>query len=232
MKTRLGIAQTILTGKALPYSRPGSFSAIDKHAVHKPVQVQTGGLQGDEQGDTKIHGGIDKAVHSYPFEHYQYWINEIGEIPILKCPGAFGENLSTLGMTEHDICLADIVKIGNTLLEVTQGRQPCWKLNDRFGVPDMAKRVQQTIRTGWYFKVLEPGAISPGDSITLYSRRYPHWSIERLMSTIRDRCLDPKILEEILRLPLVESWQRLIEKRLRHAVVEDWSPRLDGRRNN
>lgn len=106
------------------------------------------GLAGDEQGDKKNHGGRDKAIHAYPVSHYPIWAAEHPSLAASFQTGSFGENLVVEGVIEVDICLGDRWRIGDALCEVSQGRQPCWKLNVRFGVPDMAVRVQRSGRTG------------------------------------------------------------------------------------
>lgn len=228
MNPLLGYVQTVLTGRALPYTRPGSWSAIAKQVVGGPVQVYAEGLAGDEQGDRRVHGGPDKAVHWYASEHYPLWRDELGSRPILDAPGAFGENLSTRGVTEADICLGDRLRVGSALLEVSQARQPCWKLNDRFVIPDMARRVQQTLRTGWYCRVLEPGSLQAGDAITLIARPHPDWPLRQFMELIYLRPLEREMLMQMRDLPLVPSWRRLIENRLALGEVENWTARIEG----
>lgn len=228
MNLLLGCVRTVLTGRALPYTRPGSWSAIAKQPVEGPVQVHREGLAGDEQGDRRVHGGPDKAVHLYATEHYPLWRGELGARPVLGAPGAFGENLSTQGVTEADVCLGDRLRIGGALLEVSQSRQPCWKLNDRFGVPDMALRVQQTLRTGWYCRVLEPGSLQAGDAITLIARPHPDWPLLRLIELLYHRPLDRELLTQVRDLPLVPSWRRMIETRLACGEVESWAARIEG----
>ena len=218
----------LLAGKARPYTRPGSMSAIDKHPLGGSVRIGGRGIAGDEQGDTRVHGGPDKAVHHYPFEHYATWRAELGGLPVLAAPGAFGENISTRGITEADVCLGDRFKLGTAVLEVSQGRQPCWKLNDRFGVKDMARRVQATGRTGWYYRVVKPGEARAGDMLRLTARPHPDWPLARLMRLLAERVLDPVQLGAALELPLVPSWRKLVERRLASSQVEDWGRRIDG----
>src|SRR3546814_4948632 len=107
--------------------------------------------------------------------------------PLLRVPGAFGENISTRGLDEDNVCLGDRFELGTALLEVSQGRQPCWKLNDRFGVPDMVRRVQSSGRTGWYYRVLRPGTARAGDPPRLDSRPHPDWPLRRLNRLLFDR---------------------------------------------
>src|SRR3546814_11988864 len=90
------------------------------------------------------------------FDHYPAWREDIGDSPLLHVPGAFGENISTRGLDEDNVCLGDRFELGTALLEVRQGRQPCWKLNDRFGVPDLVRRVQSSGITGWSYSQLRP----------------------------------------------------------------------------
>jgi MOSC domain-containing protein YiiM len=222
------ILDTLLTGKAVPFSRPGSFSAIAKTPSRASLQVTELGLVDDEQGDLRIHGGVEKAIHHYPREHYAAWVAELGENPILEAPGAFGENFSTLGWTEQTVCLGDRVRVGSVLLEISQGRMPCWKLNDRFAVKDMSLRVQQTGRTGWYYRVIQPGTLAAGDRLELIERPCPQWSIARVSSVLFSSAIDADLIRECLTLPLAPSWRRTLERRLEKAQVEDWGPRLEG----
>ncbi len=156
------------------------------------------GLEGDEQGDLRVHGGIEKAIHHYPREHYAAWIAELGEHPLLMQAGAFGENFSTSGWSEADVCLGDRVRAGTALLEVSQGRMPCWKLNDRFEVAGMSLRVQESGRTGWYYRVLEEGVVAAGDILQLVERRHPDWSLLRLSEVLFDRRADAELLRQCL----------------------------------
>lgn len=218
----------LLTGIAVPYTRPGSRSGIAKHPRSGQVRITATGVDGDEQGDLRVHGGVDKAVHHYPFEHYATWRAQLGALPVLATPGAFGENVSSQGLDESMVCIGDRFAFGSAVLEVSQGRQPCWKLNDRFGVPDMARRVQESGRTGWYYRVPQPGVAEAGDTLRLLERPWPDWSLQRLNRLLFDRVLDPSALEPTLALPLVPSWRRLVERRLQLHTVEHWGPRIDG----
>jgi MOSC domain-containing protein YiiM len=228
MPTTLCSIETILAGRAVAYTRPGTKSAIAKTALAGPVAVHVSGLEGDEHGDPEVHGGPDKALLHYAFDHYAAWCEDLGGHKLLEAPGAFGENLSTRGVTEHDICLGDRLRAGGVVLEVSQARQPCWKLSDRFGRPDMARRVQDTARAGWYYKVLEPGVIAAGDMMSLMERPYPDWPVSRLLELLYKRRLDKDWLREAVSLPLPPSWLKVFEGRLARGSIEDWAPRLVG----
>jgi MOSC domain-containing protein YiiM len=218
----------LLVGKAVPYTREGTSSAIAKEVVEGEVRIGLSGIEGDEQGDPSVHGGRDKAVHHYPFDHYAAWREELGDHALLARPGAFGENLSTHDLTEDDICLGDRLRAGSVIFEVSQPRQPCWKLADRFGLPKMPRFVQDRMRTGWYYRVLEPGTVAAGDSLTLVERPLPGWPIRRLVGLLYKNGLDRDLLAEAATLPLPRSWTKLVEARLSRGAVEDWSSRLEG----
>ncbi|MEI3856207.1 MULTISPECIES: MOSC domain-containing protein [unclassified Ensifer] len=219
----------LLVGNLAPIDDRGTVSGIDKHPIDGAVELCATGFSGDHQGDLKRHGGVDKAVHHYPRDHYRAWTDEIGFIPLLKQPGAFGENLSTLGLTEGDVAVGDRFRLGGALLEVSQGRQPCWKLNRRFDLPDMARRLQQSGRTGWYYRVIEAGPVSTGERMHLVERRHPEWTIARLWHFLYVDTLNREALEEIANLAILpSSWRDYAAKRLQTRTVEDWSRRLDG----
>jgi MOSC domain-containing protein YiiM len=222
------VLDTLLAGRAVPFSRPGTLSAIAKKPVSGALQISVNGLHSDEQGDLRVHGGVEKAIHHYPREHYAAWAAELGEHPLLASPGAFGENFSSSGWTEQNVCLGDRIRAGTALLEVSQGRMPCWKLSDRFGVADMALRVQQSGRTGWYYRVLEPGVVQAQQPLQLEARPHPEWPLARLSAVLFSQDVELQVLRDCLALPLASSWRRTLERRLEKRQVEDWSPRLQG----
>ncbi|EJE4694420.1 MOSC domain-containing protein [Vibrio parahaemolyticus] len=224
---KIGVVKAVLAGKTVPYAH-GAQSAINKQVLPERQHATELGFTSDEQGDPRFHGGIQKALHIYPSEHYPIWQQELGERTIFQSAGGFGENISSEGVTESTICLKDKIRIGSTLLEVSQGRMPCWKLNVRFDQHDMARRLQDTLRTGWYFRVLEEGDIGAGDEIILCERPYPEWPLARIMGAVFTGCLDRKELTPLSELPLVESWGKLVERRLETGEVEDWEMRLVG----
>ena len=222
-----GRVLSVCTGQAAPYAR-GSRSGIDKQVRTGKVHCHSLGLVGDEQGDLRVHGGPDKAVHHYPSEHCAAWRAELGPHPLLDTPAAFGENLHSSGLTEADVCLGDRFRVGDALLEVSQARQPCWKLNERFGRPDMAVQVQRTGRTGWYYRVLEEGALWAGADLLLQARPYPEWPLARLIDLLYRPSLDVAELRAARVVPLPANWQRLLDRRLGSGVVESWVSRLEG----
>jgi len=196
--------------------QPGNIaSAIAKRPVHAAVAVTHFGLEGDQQADRQHHGGYDKALHHYPAEHYAAWRQEFPDQAALFEPAGFGENISTLGMTEADVCLGDVFRLGTAIVQVSQGRQPCAKLNLRFGVPEMLLRVKETGRTGWYYRVLTEGLVRPGDSLVLMDRPEPFWSLSRVWDVLFGAKRDEPGLHILAGHPLLgQSWQDRAVRRL------------------
>ena len=160
----------------------GSFKA----PVDGPLRLGRTNLAGDGQADLVNHGGPDKAVCCYPAAHYPDWHGELGLAPAAFPYGAFGENLTLAGQTEATVSIGDTFTVGTATVQVSQPRQPCWKLSRRWGVRDLAARVQRTRRTGWYVRVIEEGEVAAGQALTLVARPLPEWTIARVTGVIYD----------------------------------------------
>lgn len=215
-------------GQCIPFGPNQEPSAIQKQPIHHPVALTRSGLTGDQQGDQRHHGGPDKALHHYPEEHYPLWHGDLPHTPDEYWrPGAFGENISTTGLTESEVCIGDIFQLDSTLIQVSQARQPCWKLNLRFNHPHMAAQVQSTGRTGWYYRVLKPGTIAPGSLLTLKDRPHPDWTLARLLHYLYTDQLNIAALTAMAELNILPpSWQTLVTQRLQSGQVENWNRRL------
>lgn len=218
----------VLAGRTRALGDAGHTSAIDKRPLSGRVQVGRNGLVDDEQAERDVHGGPEKALHHYAFDHYAWWRETLTAPPaILHQPGAFGENLSTTGLTEAEVCVGDVYSIGEVIVQVSQGRQPCWKLNLRFGERRMARLVQSTGRTGWYYRVLQPGAIEAGESLRLIERPHPDWSLARVLHVLYVDTLNFDALNEMASLVhLNERWRNMAARRVARRRIEDWSARL------
>jgi MOSC domain-containing protein YiiM len=144
------------------------LTSIFKSPVTGPVIVKSLNLEGDQQSDLTVHGGVRKAVYIYPSEHYPFWR---GELPGVALPwGAFGENLTTEGLSEDTTHVGDRFRIGSAEFVVTVPRMPCYKLGIRFDRPDIITRFLQSGRSGFYVSVAQEGVIRAGDAVTLVSR--------------------------------------------------------------
>jgi len=164
---------------------PDWTSAIFKQPVTGAVSLSKYNLAGDKQADLTVHGGIDKAVNVYPIEHYQYW-NQRARFPLRRriqlptpCNGAFGENFTTSDLLESDVCIGDTYEVGSVIVQISQPRQPCWKLARKFNQAKLPFWVQNTSKTGWYFRVLQEGQVESTNKFKLIERINPEWSIQR-----------------------------------------------------
>lgn len=219
----------LLVGKAAPLGPRAVSSGISKTQVSGRLALSETGFDGDVQGDPIRHGGPEKAVHHYPFDHYPAWAEGLGPHPLLSRPGAFGENLSTTGLTENTVAIGDVFALGTAIVEVSQGRQPCWKLNERFGTAVMARAVQTTGRTGWYYRVLQPGIVTSEDRLALVERRSPEWTVARIWRAFYIDPLNRAELSGIAALErLADGWRTHATRRLETNSVEDWNKRLTG----
>src|SRR5262249_20643872 len=114
-------------------------TSILKEPVGGRVLVRRLSLEGDWQADLRSYGGMNKAVHAYPLEHYARWSQELGRDDLR--PGQFGENLTLEGLTEETVRLGDVIRVGSALLQVTQPRYPCFRLGIRMGAPLFPRRL-------------------------------------------------------------------------------------------
>ena len=138
-------------------------TGIFKEPVSGRTMMRRLNLDGDGQGDSSVHGGIDKAVYVYPNEHYNYWKHELGRDDLTY--GQFGENLTVEGLLEEAVHIGDVFRIGEALVEVSQPRVPCFKLGIKMGNPQIVKPFLFSKRVGFYVRVLEEGEVGAGDAI-------------------------------------------------------------------
>ncbi len=181
-------------------------TGIFKMPVQKRLQMRALNLDGDRQADLSVHGGRDKAVYAYPSEHYAFWKKELPETELPW--GSFGENLTTQGLAESDVCLGDRFAIGEAEVVVTQPRIPCIKLNLKFQREDMAKRFLASRHTGFYFRVLREGEIGAKDEIVRIAQDENRVSIADALKVylgmpgtkeLRERALRVKYLSDAWR---------------------------------
>ncbi|MGC4096356.1 MAG: MOSC domain-containing protein [Nitrospira sp.] len=184
-------------------------------------------LDGDGQADLENHGGVEKAVNVYPIEHYPYWAqtSALGDLT----PGAFGENFTTEGLLEGDVCIGDIFEIGESLVQVSQPRQPCWKLARRWRVKDLALRVQETGRTGWYFRVLREGHVQAGNTLMLMERPHPNWTVSSANLVMHHQTNDRQAAQNLADCDYLSSrWHEKLKRRALTGIPENTLSRLEG----
>ncbi|MBM4457442.1 MAG: MOSC domain-containing protein [Chloroflexi bacterium] len=175
-------------------------TGLFKASVDGPVWLSAAGLPGDQQADLVNHGGPHKAVNVYPNEHYAFWRESLNRPAIAA--GAFGENFTTAGWLEEEVCIGDVYAIGAAAVQVSQPRGPCWKLARRWQVPDLDRRIRALGRTGWYLRVLDEGFVQAGETIRLVERAYPEWTIARVNALQRRLREDPQAAAELAACPL------------------------------
>lgn len=206
------------TGPVAPLGPQGVPSGFVKSPVRGPVNVGPTGLLGDEQADLTVHGGPDKAVYLYPAEHYPRWTHDAPRHGPMFVPGAFGENLTTHGLEEDAVSVGQVLRIGTVELQVTQPRQPCFKLGLRFDDNSLGRMMVQSGRTGWYARVLTPGALQAGDPIHVLRVPNPKWSIARFNAFIPRRREARAQFAELAALEgVAESWQMAAREALNDA---------------
>ena len=188
------------------------LTSIFKAPVDRRLRVTALNLEGDEQSDLTVHGGVDKAVYVYPAEHYDYWR---GELPGMELPwGMFGENLTTEGLLE-DVRIGDRFRIGSAEFVVTQPRLPCYKLGIRFGRPDILKRMLQSGRTGFYLAVTTEGEVGSGDTIEPIARTGEGLTVADIVNLYTVDAENQELLRRATESSsLPESWKDYFRKRL------------------
>lgn len=187
------------------------FSGFAKKPLDGPIWLGRTNLDGDGQADLKNHGGPDKAVLAYSADHYPLWREELNR-PDLPY-GAFGENFTITGLEESSVCIGDTYTVGEALLQVSQPRQPCWKISRHLRINDALERVSATGRTGWYFRVLKEGHVEPGILVVLVNRPLPEWTIARASEIMRRRKDDRMAASELAGLALLSlSWRETLSR--------------------
>lgn len=202
-----------------PEQRPWT-TGIFKHPVLGPIWLGRHNLQGDGQADLIHHGGIDKAVCAYSAEHWSYWHTILP--PDQLCGGAFGENFTLERLTETDVCIGDMFAVGSAVIQISQPRQPCWKLARRRQIKDLAVQVERTGFTGWYFRVIQEGRVDVNQQLQLIERPCPEWTIAAANRIMHHERNDRAAAERLSLCPfLSSSWQQTMRQRWQDAMSPD-----------
>ena len=166
--------ESIQVGQSRKVSIQGRtiLSAIHKTSLEGVVQVRALGLQGDEQADLTVHGGLEKAIYAYPAEHYPFWLGQrqsagVDGIDAQLSGGALGENLTLRGLLETDVWVGDLLQFADCTLRVEQPREPCFKFNAAMGFNTASKAMAQSGFCGFYLSVDQPGTLRAGEAFAL-----------------------------------------------------------------
>ena len=193
----------------------GRSTGMFKHAVDMPIELGREGFIGDQQADRTVHGGPEKAVHLYPAEHYAQLATRFPDAAAALVPGSLGENISCTGFTEADICLGDVFQLGTARLQLSQPRNPCWKIDARFGCDGMAAFIAESGLAGWYWRVLQPGRVAPGDCLRHVDRPPATMSLARAQAIWRIHRPPLADLECLAASPaLAPAWRQKIVDRV------------------
>lgn len=187
-------------------------TGIYKNPTKEALYLSSTNLSGDEQADLVHHGGKDKAVCVYSYEHYSFWEKEFDCSLHL---GAFGENVTVQGMVEENVCIGDIFQFGQAIVQISQPRQPCHKLAKKYKNDDLPLRVQNTGFTGYYFRVLEEGWIHEDRSLKLIERHPFGISIAYANKIMYHDQENIEAIKRILHVEeLSDSWRKTFLKRI------------------
>lgn len=211
------VLESIQVGLPRTHGSPGAADAMDrpwqtaffKQPVAGPVAVGWSHLAGDGVADRENHGGPDKAVLAYSADHYADWQRQLN-LPALP-GGAFGENFTVRGLTESTVCIGDIWRIGDCRFEVSQPRQPCWKLARRWRMKELPALVVATGRSGWYLRIVQAGTVEAGQEVVLERRPNPAWTIARASHVFYHQKDDPAANRDLLAVSeLSMSWKEVL----------------------
>ncbi len=188
-------------------------TGIFKTSVAGSLFLRSLNLDGDRQADLRVHGGADKAVYLYPFEHYDFWAAETGRTDFVH--GQFGENFTTTGLLEDDVRIGDVLQIGAARVQVSQPRSPCFKLGIRMGDDEFPARFAAANRTGFYLRVLEEGMVQAGDAIRFFERAPDSMNVREVFHLRHANRGAREDYARAARLPgLAASWRAAFEKRI------------------
>lgn len=189
------------------------MTGIFKQPLAGRVMMRALNLSGDRQADLTVHGGPSKAVYVYPSEHYAYWRDEL---PGLELPwGMFGENLTTGGLLESQVCIGDRFRIGSAEVVVTEPRMPCYKLGLKFGRDDIIKRFLASRRTGFYLAVLKEGEVGAGSTIRRISRDSHGVTVADIAHLYANKAGNIELLHRAVQVEaLPESWRTYFHARI------------------
>jgi MOSC domain-containing protein YiiM len=206
---------TLYTGTPRYIGDEGQFSAIWKTPVDGPVRITREGLAGDAQADRRVHGGPEKAVHHYAGENYAALAERFPRIAASLVVGSIGENISTFGLDETTVCIGDVFRVGSAVLQVSQPRRPCWKIDARYELAGITAYIVESGRTGWYYRVLEEGVAAPGDAFVHVERPAGAVTLAALWTAWHHHRPDADGLAALAAAPgLTPAWVKKIGDRL------------------
>ena len=209
----------LFTGRVAQLAGESRASAIAKVRHTESLLLSDEGLAGDEHADLQVHGGLEKALHHWPAEHYATLAGLFPDAAHFV-PGGLGENISTHGITEANVCIGDIFSLGTARIQIAQPRTPCWKIDSRCGTEGVANHVAEHGMAGWYYRVLDAGEVTAGDLLTHVERMDQTVTLSKFWQTIRTQRPSLEALHRLANLRgLTPDWRRKLNERI------DWLQR-------
>ena len=201
------VSVNVGTPREVPWRGRAVRTAIWKHPVAGRVKVRGVNVDGDDQGDREVHGGVDKALYSYAAEDYGWWGAELGQE---LAPGTFGDNLTVRGVDVSGAEVGERWRVGGTLLEVAQPRIPCFKLGIRMGSQRFPRRFAAARRPGAYLRILAEGEVAAGDPVEVVHRPGHGLTVAEVSRIYHD---DHAAAARLLQVPeLAGGWRQWAER--------------------
>ena len=201
------VSVNVGTPREVPWRGRTVRTAIWKQPVAGRVKVRGVNVDGDDQGDREVHGGVDKALYSYAAEDYEWWGNELGQE---LAPGTFGDNLTVRGIDVSGAEVGERWRVGGTLLEVSQPRTPCFKLGIRMGSQRFPRRFAAARRPGAYLRILTEGEVAAGDPVEVVHRPGHGLTVAEVSRIYHD---DHAAAARLLQVPeLAGTWRQWAER--------------------
>ena len=199
--------------RTLPES--GRPTGMYKFPVSDAIDIGLEGFVDDQQADRSVHGGPEKAVHLYPTRHYATLASQFPHAVSALVAGSLGENLATGDLDERDVRIGDIWQLGSAMLQVCQPRNPCWKIDEKFACTGMAAYIAEHLLTGWYWRVIKPGVVRPGDTLDLFEPAVDAMTLHQAMVLWKAHRPDLTALELLANTPgIAQGWKAKIDQRL------------------
>ena len=218
----------LFVGQIRPLPESGRPTGMYKQPVVATLQLGHLGLAGDQQADPRVHGGPEKAVHLYPARHYAELARAFPDAAPLLVPGSIGENLSSAELDEHDVRVGDVWRLGQALLQACQPRNPCWKIDERFGCRGMAAFIVERRITGWYWRVVRPGMVEPGDTLELARRTPEAPTLREALDDWHAPQADIARLRRLADTPgIALHWRSRIEQRVAWLLAQEAAPPIN-----
>lgn len=212
---RLSELLAIYAGGLRALEPEGQATGMFKQALMQ-AELTPLGLVGDQQADRRVHGGAEKALHEFARKSYAAIAGSFPALAATAVPGTLGENVSSEGRDDTNVCIGDTLRIGGAVVQVSQPRRPCWKINHRFDCRELSHFIERRQLTGWYYRVLEPGMITLGDRIELLDRANEDITIAAFTKTVTRHRPEPDALNTLINA---------------RGLSEQWRVRLTGRRD-